>query len=913
MKQLTAFAISLLVCIPAFAQNTSSKEEYSNCSAEDMEKYPTVNLLNSFTGVLPGLHVTENSGATGVRYNNDYISLFSRGFNITKYVVDGVLVEQLSEFQLSPQELDSAHLLNDIVSKVKFGPSIARGAIYLNTAKGLQSGRRITAGFECGVDAVDRFPEFVGGWDYAMLNNQARINTGRPVKFTDENLEGLKLANPMDMVNPNVNWRDMVLKTIRPLGKAYVTIKGGEKRLRYYGSLTYAGQGDMYKVCKEAGYHRINAKMNMDVDINDYFNISFDFIGGLTIRNSPYTGYRERSTTDFTTILKRLNNYPSTIYPLYLDVDPVTNVRNYQTSSDYTVHPYASVAETGYYTETSRSALVDAKINYDFRSFAPGLKAQAMVSYNIYYLAVAGQSKDYLSWFVDEEGNRTQTTHQGQADSEKQANGTGYLQDIQFHAKLFWDRTFGNHDIHVGGTYYRGKSAVSTSDNYHIQQNFILDANYSFAKRYNLELAVNTAGTSALKPGKRYAAFPAVGLSWVLTNEKFMQNCKALKYFKLRAQAGIIGVETFSDQYLWRSLYEKGGNISFGPYSNGNHWLGSENKSVATSTTVVRYANEDLGWEKMYELTAGFDARIGKGFNIGFTYFNTLRDGVVTDISALLPMFYGVASVYANNNRYRYFGEEINLGYTGRSGDFQYRVGAFLTLPQNILLKNSTNASYDAVDPVGKSTGAIFGYECIGKFQTVDEISSSPTQTIGSDVQPGDLKYQDLNNDGKIDANDRHQIGDSSPKLLYAVNVNLRYKGFEVTVVGTGKAFFDIMQTNSYFWNGWKDTNYSVFVRDNIGGAYPRLSYDKIDNNFTNSTFWKADGSFFKIQNVELAYNFSFRKGNVLGINGLKVFARGANLCTLSAIKDVDPESIEAGVTLHPLFRTFTGGIKMTF
>ena len=124
-------------------------------------------------------------------------------------------------------------------------------------------------------------------------------------------------------------------------------------------------------------------------------------------------------------------------------------------------------------------------------------------------------------------------------------------------------------------------------------------------------------------------------------------------------------------------------------------------------------------------------------------------------------------------------------------------------------------------------------------------------------LKQGDLKYKDMNSDGVVDDNDMSALGHTTPRLFYALNANLSYKNFEMTVIGTGCALYDIPLTNTYFWNGWGDNNYSNFVKDNIGGAYPRLTYYKVNNNFVNSDFWLTKGDYFKIQNVELAYNIT--------------------------------------------------------
>jgi len=170
-----------------------------------------------------------------------------------------------------------------------------------------------------------------------------------------------------------------------------------------------------------------------------------------------------------------------------------------------------------------------------------------------------------------------------------------------------------------------------------------------------------------------------------------------------------------------------------------------------------------------------------------------------------------------------------------------------------------------------------------------------------------------MNGDGVIDDNDKTLIGNSAPKLYYSLNIDLKYKAFELSILGTGRAFYDIALTNTYFWNGWGDNNYSSFVRNNLGGAYPRLTYNKVNNNFITSDFWLTRGDFFKIQNVVLSFNFPENWIKSVGLRGATIFVKGTNLYTLSNVKDVDPESINSGVTTYPLFSNITSGFKLTF
>jgi hypothetical protein len=297
------------------------------------------------------------------------------------------------------------------------------------------------------------------------------------------------------------------------------------------------------------------------------------------------------------------------------------------------------------------------------------------------------------------------------------------------------------------------------------------------------------------------------------------------------------------------------------------------------------------------------------------SYYNNLRNGQIVQLAYALPYIAGYSAALPrfNYNDTRYFGVEAAMQFTDNAGSLEYSFGA------NATIQDSKIEKYDEPDyrfayqtRVGTAADTYWGQACLGKFSSDAEALEIP-QLFDVVLKQGDLKYQDMNDDGFIDDNDQSALGHTLPRLYYSLNGSLNYKNFGLNIVGTGCAFYDIPLTNAYFWNGWGDDNYSNFVRDNIGGAYPRLTYYKVNNNFVNSDFWLTKGDYFKIQNVELAYTIPAAKLQVIRSRGMRLFVRGANLLTISSVKDVDPESINSGVTLYPLNRTFTGGIKLTF
>jgi hypothetical protein len=297
------------------------------------------------------------------------------------------------------------------------------------------------------------------------------------------------------------------------------------------------------------------------------------------------------------------------------------------------------------------------------------------------------------------------------------------------------------------------------------------------------------------------------------------------------------------------------------------------------------------------------------------TYYNNLRDGQISQVANSVPYLVGISSALPrfNYNKTRYYGLEAGIQLTENIGDFGYSFGGNAVVQNSKLVKFDEPAyRNDYQIRTGQAADTYYGQTYIGKFATDAEALEVP-QLYDAVLKAGDLKYKDMNGDGFIDDNDMSAIGHSTPRLYYALNAKLRFKNFDFTVIGTGFAFYDIGLTNKYYWSGWGDNNYSNFVKENAGGAYPRLTYYKVNNNFVASDFWLTRGGYFKIQNVELAYNVPADKLQIIRSRGMRIFARGANLLTISPVKDIDPESVNSGLEMYPLFRTFTGGIKLIF
>ena len=879
---------------------------------EDINKYPSSDFRNALTGVIPGLVITEASGMTGLMSDGARGGMNFRGL-APKFVVDGQPV-YLTEVQLDPEEIESMTFVKDVLDKSLFGARSSEGVLYITTKRGLQAGKMIRVGVESGVSVIDRMPEYVGGAEYASLQNQARDAAGYPVLYTQDDIDAYALNRPDDLIHPSVDWRGLMFKNTKSYKKANLTVQGGTEAVKYAVYFGYLGEGDFYAAGPAAGYNKMNLRTNADIKITNDLKFSIGLFSGLNFRRSPRFS-DNGSFNEFDNYLSVANTTPPVAFPVHVGLNTETGGWIYGLSEVYTSNPYAALTEKGFFTERERSGIVNGTLTWDMNKIAKGLKFESYVGLNVFNMDRIGKTPDYLAVIYDPvTGQSSKTSHEGAKASGKTAMGKWYHQSLYLNERLSYTGNWGLNRLSAAAVYYLETTERSQSAYRDRQHSVILNADYSYADRYLVQAVMNTSGSCMFMKGKRYGVFPSLGLGWVMSEEDFLKGFGWVDYLKLRAQAGVIGYNSFGALDLYEDEYLKEKGVNFGPASTDFEWIGGSTKYQSYKTTLQRLGNKNLTWEKRKEITAGIEAKFfGNRLSVDANYFRTLRDGIITNTSDVNPKLFGFNGVatYDNYNKIRYQGTEVALNWTDKIGDFEYSVGGWAVYNRGKYLRYSENQINDYNKVEGSMVGDYHGYVYLGKYESAEDIASSPEQTFDSAVLAGDLKYKDLNGDGKIDSNDRTIIGNSSPKLNYAVNIYLKYKGFDFTVVGTGKAFFDIPFTNSYFWNGWGQNNYSKFVSENIGGDYPRLSYDKITNNFQASRFWLRKGDWFKIQNVELGWSTSFRNSN--WIRGLRLFVRGSNLLTISGIKYIDPESTSAGVTTDPLYRTFTGGVKLNF
>ena len=926
---------------------SSVKKRYSvgstvTISGEQLAGYSSADIRNALTGVLAGVEVRENYGQVGVsplEHTGQYgaataISVSSRGRQVM-YVIDDVPV-QINEVPLDPDQIESVTIIRDGLEKTMYGPTAADGIVFIRTKSGAHNDRWLGVDVESGVNVVDRMPGFVNATQYAQLNNIARYNSGLSPIYTQADIDAYAAGDPYDRLHPAVDFKSMMLKNTMSYTRAGISSGGGNDIVRYYAYLGYTGQDDIYKIGPASDYNNVNINGNLDVKLNRYITAAFGIVSSVGVRRSSNYGYSSNYTStdassnttlsavEFPDILGHITTIPQNAFPVYADNSAELEFPYYAVTSKYTQNPVANILENGAYTETIRGALFNFKLDMDLSFLTKGLKSETRAAYGSTNLVRLGQAEDYAAYIIteglDENGDPAIIPVQSSSHSVKAMSNKAKLLDYysnRFYLveKLDWAKTAGKHDFNVSADYMITKRSQKFITEHRREMNFGLNASWVYDGRYIARVSLNEHGTYSLLDAWSFS--PAAGFGWILSEEDFLSGTEWIDFLKLRLQGSILSYDSLTsanrdvDNYSWNNSGQK-----FGPYTT-NQWFGSNTSANVNRTYASMLGNPGLRLERRKEVSGGADlTAFGKKLDVALTGYVFVQDGILSAVTNTVPLLAGTStgSFYMNYGSTLRRGFELSASWKDKAGELSYNIGGWIsTQGSRVLSTDEPDYAEEYRRKVGKSATAIWGLKYLGQFSTDAETLEIP-QLYDDALKAGDFKYKDMNGDGFVDSADQCVIGDSNPALIGALNLNLGWKGFDLSLCGTFRAFCDAQLTNSWFWNGWGDNNYSDYVLKNINNPKaPRLTYNKVNNNFVSSGYWLADGSFFKLQSLELGYSVPLPKSFDGIVRGCRVYLRGNNLLTLSGIRDVDPEALGSGITNYPLMRTFVGGLKMTF
>jgi TonB-linked SusC/RagA family outer membrane protein len=883
-------------------------------SGEDLLRYPDLSLSNTFQGRLMGVYVRSTSSGLGNNTSSLFVRGLSRGGSDNALtLVDGI--ERPIDF-LNPEEVASVEVLKDAASKILYGPRAANGIILITTKRGMEGRNVLNVKAEYGLSSVGRMPEFLDSYQYAQLYNEARANDGLSPFYSQQALEGYRNSSgPDDQLHPNVDYYNYFINQSAPIRRASLNYSGGGDNSKFALVLGYTGANGFEKHGKTPTQDRINLRGNLDFRISDDFKAFVDAAG--VIDRRLWAGLNQNE------VFGAMSTHRPNEYPIFI-TDPALTGQLPAIGLSYVpplggsfVRPanlMGGLAYGGYTQHNYFYGQTNFGLDLNLNKVVKGFSVKGVLNFDNYQFFQSGRAETAPTYsrqsVIDGNGQETVSyvnllkrvvANSDVRQSEEITRNYGFTGSLNYNNQFENSLLTGS----LSHFYYKRENSSTYQDTENT--NTLLNLRYAIANKIFLDGSAALMGSNKFAKGNRYGLFPAIGLGWVLSEENFLNNSTSINFLKLKTSFGILGYDRATAFYLFDDRWGNNGTYTLGEANAGN---------TVPRTSLNLIGNPDLKWEKSRELNIGVEARMfDNNVSLEFNYFNELRYDMVINPFNIYSTFSG--GLYPRLN----IGETFNNGVEGqitwqnKIGEVDLRLGGnFIFSKNDVLANESLIFNEQNLNSINQSSDIVFGYLANGLFKNQAEVDAAPKQTLGQ-YGVGDISYADLNGDNIIDERDRKVIGNNFPRTSIGLDVNLKYRGIGLYVLGTSELGVNNMRDNNYYRNN-AESKYSILALDrfhpvnNPDGNMPRLTTYSGSNNNVASTYWIENANFFRLKNVELSYDLAAGGKTV---QNYRFFARGTNLFVLSDNKDLDPEVINAGVTNYPLYRTFTLGASVNF
>lgn len=893
----------------------------STIQTKELIQSPVANISNALAGKLPGLITVQSSGEPGADAASLYIrGLGTYGSSAPLVVIDGLPRNKADFDMLDPNEIESITILKDASSSSLYGIQGANGVVVVSTRRGGGNAKpKISFTVQQALQQPIRLPETMSSYQQALYQRATDFNDGQPMRYTDEVLEIIKTGSDPYQY-PNTNWFDVVLKDHSWQQQYNINISGSagkDNKVNYFISGSYINQGTLLNHEEEfhnnygvnSKYDRYNFRSNLDVQATKRLNIRIDLAGRLETRVGP----SESFPYVFQVITTRKPSSQAIYNP------DGTLAAGSALEIPYQNNPYGVITQSGYYSNQSNVMYGTVSAKYDLDFIADGLTVQAYFSFeNTNNLNRIWRQSFEQFWYrgLDAQGNpyyQDYTTKGRLA-----ASTSSYVERYTYYdVRLNYDKTFGKHQVNAQLLGNRTLKNLQYQEYLYAYQGLSARAAYNYAQRYFIEMNLGYNGSENFPPGKRYGLFPAFSAGWVLSDEPWLNSPEWLKILKIRGSYGTVGNDQIGgDRFLYITEFGPGGTLSHAgaatifPYG---YYFGTTNGGTlgAGGHNEIRVGNEYVTWEKAKKANVGFDLSLfhNNAVNLTFDYFYERRDNILTAAGSV-PDYVGIDNVAPRNS-----GKVLNQGLEAElrimkqvSRDFSFFANLQVTYAKNKVLENDQpTPKFAYQDLRGYEIGYSLGYKSLGYFKDQDEIDNSPKQNLGLDPIPGDVKYQDTNEDGTVDVDDRVPIKCFSvPTLTGGLSLGVNWKGFDFSMMFSGA-----MGGSARLWAYDSSIiNLQRWTESNKDALMP-IAHTSANNNVTSD--WNLMSTdYLKLRNIELGYTIPSHLLNRIKISSARVYLNGQNIAVWDKmwLKDRDPESAGSGTLPYPLQRIFNIGLR---
>jgi len=903
----------------------------STVEAKELNRSGVTSVSNMLAGRIAGLIGVQGSGEPGKDVSEFWIRGISTfGANSSALVlIDGVDRGAGSLNDLDPQDIESFSILKDASATAVYGARGANGVVLINTKRGSDGHMTIGANVKSMVEYLPRKPQYLNAYAYALLANEARAVRDEMSVYAPEIFDIIRYNMDPDLY-PDVNWQDEILNDYTWGKQANLNLGGGGKTTRYYISGTYRDNDAIYKQSGMEDYNsnvkrtQYGFRSNIDVDVTKRTSIGLSLSAKLVDLNRPGIG----TTNAIWSAVSNLT--PMTVPTVFSNGQyPAYGRAENQTS------PSVLLNRTGFYTDKSNTveSIVNVKQKLDF--IAEGLSMAGLVSFdnNNYYTTGRTKMPDlYRAVGRDWNTGGLLTQKTVDATPSRFSSDAYGVKTIYIEARVNYGKNFLADRVRTSTMFLynqRDNQRTDASTSLYAiprrQQGLAARATASLDDIYFLEGNFGYNGSENFPKGERMGFFPSLSMAWVPSSYPFFaERLSFVSFLKFRYSYGLVGNDQISNNVRFPYLTTL--NMSASGYR-----FGDQAQTSYTGITEDVLGSTGLVWEKAVKQNLGIDLKLLNSVDITVDAFLDRRDNIFMRRSTL-PGTIGTTSIpWGNVGRMKSWGADGTVSYRRTFGGLSVEGrGNFTITRDQILDYDEVKPRYPYLGRKGTSNNVTRGLIALGLFRDEQEIENSPAQF--GNVLPGDIKYMDVNGDGRINSDDIVPIGDSNiPKFLYGFALSTSWKDVDLNVFFRGASEVDYFMggTGYYPFVGGATGNVLTIVNDpasrytpasysgdpateRLDARFPRLTYGPNSNNNRASTHWLADASYLRLKTVELGYTLPRHLAQSIHAKGLRVSVIGDNLHLWDKVKLWDPEQASSSGAVYPLTRSFTLNVRMS-
>lgn len=919
----------------------------SSMKMEDI-KTPSASLTTTLAGRLAGVVAVQRTGEPG----KDAADIWIRGISTPNtssplVLVDGV---ERSFNDIDPEDIESLTTLKDASATAVYGVRGANGVILIKTKPGKIGKPTVSADYYESFTRFTKMVDLADGITYMKAANEAMRNDGIATKYTEDQIRNT-IAGKDPYLYPNVDWLNEIFNDWGHNRRVNVNVRGGSEKVTYYASVSYFNETGMTVTDKKINtydskmkYSRYNFTTNLSIDVTPTTKVEIGAQGYLGEGNYPAI-----SSADLYNAAMSISPVE---YPKMFFVNGEAFVPGTSTNNNFN-NPYSQATRRGYDNMTKNQIYSNLRLTQDLDMLTKGLKVTAMYAFDVYNEIHVHQDRaestyNFLDTSVpyDMDGQPIlQRIYEGSNvlsyKQETSGNKKTYLE-----ASLNYDRTF-NEDHRVSALFLFNqqskllypKGTLEDAIPYRVM-GIAGRATYSWKDRYFAEFNIGYNGAENFSPKHRFGTFPAFGVGWVISNEKFWKPlAKTVSFLKVRYTDGKVGNSEVADRrFMYLDQMKENGDYGykFGP--NGTKWSGYETVNMAV----------DLIWEESRKQDLGIDIKLfNDDLSIVFDLFKERRENILLKREHSIPSFlgYNTSAPYGNIGIVENKGFDGTIEYNKRiNKDWVIALRGNITFNKDKWIEGELpEQKYEWMNQYGRNINGAKGYVAEGLFtqSEIDDmlrweslsdankaITPKPFASQFGTVKAGDIKYKDLNNDGQIDAYDQTYISRGDvPTTVYGFGFTVGWKDLSVGMMFQGVAGAERVLNGSSI-NPFNGGGGSGNLYSNIGDRwteenpdqnafYPRMSYGSETtsniNNFQKSTWWVRDMNFLRLKTLQISYNLPKPWVNKVHLKNAAVYVMGTNLFTLSRFKLWDPELNTDNGASYPNTTSYSVGINFTF